>query len=219
MDETSSWRSSTSLARVLLRQLEVRTWAPRSHLATLMSKRLIWSVVLSVIPIKRDRIHRPLPRSIFFSDLRRGCHRSWADDPDDLTHDCNLKRSSSSFKAAVHTRQSDGGGVIITIASCAVWQNEAKQCAVDDFCGPWRFRQHRSPVGQAQSPFLRSFAGLAVDDGRCWARFVPSLLACCNVEPVVESLQRAVPVPQHEVMVRCALRRQILRQRLPLAAS
>jgi hypothetical protein len=36
-----------------------------------MSKRLIWSVVLSVIPIKRDRIHRPLPPSIFFSDLRR----------------------------------------------------------------------------------------------------------------------------------------------------
>ena len=35
----------------------------------------------------------------------------------------------------------------------------------------------------------------------------------------MDALQRAVPVPQHEVVVRRALRRQILRQRLPLAAG
>src|SRR4029077_11222422 len=34
----------------------------------------------------------------------------------------------------------------------------------------------------------------------------------------VDSFQRAVPIPQHEIRMRGALRRQILRQRLPLAA-
>src|SRR2546423_5792178 len=34
----------------------------------------------------------------------------------------------------------------------------------------------------------------------------------------MDALQRAVPIPQHEVGIRRALRRQILRQRLPLAA-
>ena len=33
----------------------------------------------------------------------------------------------------------------------------------------------------------------------------------------MDALQRAVPVPQREIMVRRALGRQILRQRLPLA--
>ena len=35
----------------------------------------------------------------------------------------------------------------------------------------------------------------------------------------MDARQRAVPVPQHEVIVRCALRWQVLRQGLPLAAS
>ena len=47
----------------------------------------------------------------------------------------------------------------------------------------------------------------------------PSLLARRDVERVVDALQRAVPVPQHEVVMRRALRRQVLRQRLPLAAG
>src|SRR5207244_937648 len=34
----------------------------------------------------------------------------------------------------------------------------------------------------------------------------------------MDALQRAVPIPQHEVGMRGAFRRQILRQRLPLAA-
>src|SRR5438876_914625 len=36
--------------------------------------------------------------------------------------------------------------------------------------------------------------------------------------PVLAALQRAVPIPQHKVGMRGAFRRQILRQRLPLAA-
>ena len=35
----------------------------------------------------------------------------------------------------------------------------------------------------------------------------------------MDALQRAVPVPQHEIVMRRALRRQVLRQRLPLAAG
>src|SRR5262249_57560269 len=34
----------------------------------------------------------------------------------------------------------------------------------------------------------------------------------------MDALQRAVPIPQHEIRMRGALRRQILRQGLPLAA-
>src|SRR5438094_10410602 len=43
-------------------------------------------------------------------------------------------------------------------------------------------------------------------------------LAGLDIERVMDALQRAVPIPQHEVGMRGAFRRQILRQRLPLAA-
>src|SRR5476651_2910525 len=36
---------------------------------------------------------------------------------------------------------------------------------------------------------------------------------------MMDALQRAVPVPQHEIIMRRALRRQILGQRLPLASG
>src|SRR6202035_2972569 len=39
-----------------------------------------------------------------------------------------------------------------------------------------------------------------------------------DIKCVMDALQRAVPIPQHEVGMRGAFRRQILRQRLPLAA-
>ena len=43
-------------------------------------------------------------------------------------------------------------------------------------------------------------------------------LAGLDIERVMDALQRAVPIPQHEIRMRGALRRQILRQRLPLRA-
>src|SRR5260370_24010269 len=43
------------------------------------------------------------------------------------------------------------------------------------------------------------------------------MLARLDIEGVREALQRAIPLPQHEVGMRRALRRQVLRQGLPLA--
>lgn len=60
---------------------------------------------------------------------------------------------------------------------------------------------------------------LAVDDRGRRARLAPFLLACRDIERVMEALQRAIPVPQHEVAMRRALGRQVLRQRLPLATG
>src|SRR5205085_9130021 len=45
----------------------------------------------------------------------------------------------------------------------------------------------------------------------------PLTLARRYVQGVVDALQRAIPIPQHEIRMRGALRRQILRQCLPLA--
>jgi hypothetical protein len=60
---------------------------------------------------------------------------------------------------------------------------------------------------------------LAVDDRGCRARLAAFAFARRDLEHVVDALQRAVPVPQHEVVMGRALRRQILRQGLPLAAG
>src|SRR5207244_13484029 len=51
--------------------------------------------------------------------------------------------------------------------------------------------------------------------GRCGLS--PFRLAGLETEFVMDALQRAVPIPQHEVGMRAAFRRQILRQRVPLA--
>src|SRR5205823_3436530 len=77
---------------------------------------------------------------------------------------------------------------------------------------------HQTLAGQARSPFLSTLGALAVDDRSRRARFASFALAGLDVECVMDALQRAVPIPQHEVGMRGALRRQILRQRLPLAA-
>jgi hypothetical protein len=44
-------------------------------------------------------------------------------------------------------------------------------------------------------------------------------LAGCDIESMMDTLKRAVLVPQHEIMVCRAFWRQILRQGFPLAAS
>jgi len=66
---------------------------------------------------------------------------------------------------------------------------------------------------------LRRFGALAVDDGRSRAGLVTFLVAYRQVEGMMDALQRAVPVPQSEILMGRALRRQVLRQRRPLAAG
>ena len=64
---------------------------------------------------------------------------------------------------------------------------------------------------------MSRFGALTVDDRGGWARFPALALARGDIERMVDALQGAVPIPQHEVQMSCALRRQVLRQRLPLA--
>ena len=64
---------------------------------------------------------------------------------------------------------------------------------------------------------MRRLGALTVDDCRARAGVATRLLAYRHVKRMVDALQRAVPIPQHEVGMRRALWRQILRQRLPLA--
>ena len=64
---------------------------------------------------------------------------------------------------------------------------------------------------------MSRFGALTVDDRGGWAGFTALALARGDVERVVGALQRSVPIPQHEVRMRRALRRQVLGQRLPLA--
>ena len=60
---------------------------------------------------------------------------------------------------------------------------------------------------------------MAVDDGGRRAGLAPGLLAALDIERVVDAPQRAIPIPAAEVVVHRAARRQVLRQRRPLAAG
>ena len=66
---------------------------------------------------------------------------------------------------------------------------------------------------------MRRLGALTVDDCRARACLAARLLAHRDVKRIVDALQRAVPIPQLEIMVHRAFRRQILGQRLPLAAG
>ena len=66
---------------------------------------------------------------------------------------------------------------------------------------------------------MSRLGALAVDDRGGGARLASFALARGDIKRMVEALQRAVPIPQREVVMRRALRRQVLRQGLPLAAS
>jgi hypothetical protein len=65
---------------------------------------------------------------------------------------------------------------------------------------------------------LSALGALAVDDRSRRAHLASLALAGLEIERVMDALQRAVPIPQHEVGMRGAFRWQILRQRLPLTA-
>jgi len=66
---------------------------------------------------------------------------------------------------------------------------------------------------------LRRFGALAVDDGSGRTGLAPSLFAHRNVKRMVDALQRAVPIPQLEIMMHRAFRREILGKGLPLASG
>lgn len=66
---------------------------------------------------------------------------------------------------------------------------------------------------------MRRLGALTVDDCRARAGVATRLLAHHHVKRMVDAIQRAVPIPQLEIMVHRAFRRQILGQRLPLASG
>ena len=84
---------------------------------------------------------------------------------------------------------------------------------------PLIFCPRRSPKHRAKTPFLRPLRGLRVDDGCGRARLSALLLAHRDVQFVMNALQRAVPVPELEIVIHRALGRQVLGQGLPLATG
>ena len=64
---------------------------------------------------------------------------------------------------------------------------------------------------------MSGLGALAVNDRGRRARRAPFALARADMERMVDALQRAIPVPQREVAMRGALRRQVLWQGRPLA--
>src|ERR1700712_1912196 len=84
---------------------------------------------------------------------------------------------------------------------------------------PLSFCPHHSHADRSRPPFFRALDALAVNDGSGWAGFAVSQLAALNIKRVVDAIERAVVGPAAEIVVHRAARRQILRQRSPLAAG
>src|ERR687898_642862 len=85
-------------------------------------------------------------------------------------------------------------------------------------CGQAPSCQRHSRTGRAKPPFDGTLRSLAVNDRRRRARFSARLLSDLHIERVVDAAQRAVPIPQVQVLPDRAARRQVLRKRLPLTA-
>ena len=68
-------------------------------------------------------------------------------------------------------------------------------------------------------PLFGAFHALAVDDAGRGACFARGFLSALGVEHMMDAIQRAIPVPQAEVIVHGASGRQLLGQRAPLAAG
>src|SRR5262249_38734358 len=83
---------------------------------------------------------------------------------------------------------------------------------------PLIFLPASKPCGSSATPFLRALGTLAGDDRRGRACLPSRLLAYRHIKRVMNALQRAIPSPQVEIGPYRALRRQVLGQRLPLAA-
>src|ERR1700675_4528643 len=78
---------------------------------------------------------------------------------------------------------------------------------------------HRSHAGQSTPPFFRALDALTVDDGGARAGFSVGQLPTLYIERVMDAIERAVPSPQVKITVHRAARRQILRDRSPLATA
>src|SRR6266404_4363125 len=69
------------------------------------------------------------------------------------------------------------------------------------------------------SIFFRALDALTVDDGGARAGFSVGQLPTLYIERVMDAIERAVPSPQVKITVHRAARRQILRDRSPLATA
>ena len=68
-------------------------------------------------------------------------------------------------------------------------------------------------------PLFGAFHALAVDDAGRGACSAHGFLSALDVEHMMDAIQRAIPVPQAEVIVHGPSGRQLLGQRAPLAAG
>ena len=68
-------------------------------------------------------------------------------------------------------------------------------------------------------PLFGAFHALAVDDAGRGACSAHGFLSALDVEHMMDAIQRAIPVPQAEVIMHGASGRQFLGQRAPFAAA
>ena len=69
------------------------------------------------------------------------------------------------------------------------------------------------------SPFFSAFNALAVYNRSCRAGVALLPFAAGDVKRLMDTHERAVPIPQVKIIVDCGARRQLLRDRPPLAAG
>src|SRR5260221_11811940 len=88
----------------------------------------------------------------------------------------------------------------------------------------WRFLPltflpaRHSNADRCSPPFFSALHALAMDDGGGGAGFSFALLPTRHIKRVMDAIQRAVVAPQVEIVEKCAARRQIFRDRTPLAS-
>ena len=73
-------------------------------------------------------------------------------------------------------------------------------------------------MDRSTPPFFGAFGALAVDDGDARTGLASGAFAQLDIERVMDAQQRPVPVPQLQILVHGAARREVLRQGAPLAA-
>ena len=74
-------------------------------------------------------------------------------------------------------------------------------------------------MDQREAPFFGALHTLAVDDGDCRTGFAAGAFSGLDVERMMDTRQRPVPVPQLDIIVDRGLRREVLGKRAPLAAG
>ncbi len=84
---------------------------------------------------------------------------------------------------------------------------------------PLIFSPDHSRRDQFCAPFFSAFNALAIDNRGRRASVEALFLAAGHVKRFMNAHEGAIPVPQVEIVIDCGARRQILRDRPPLAAS